>query len=84
MASSNAEMDRVLAAGKTAIIHTVEGGQVLGSGLEADDLPGREVRLDELAERGAASLTLAHLSRTTWRDTPKPSPRCWRDSPFAS
>jgi Membrane dipeptidase (Peptidase family M19) len=36
----NVELDRVLAAGKTAIVHTVEGGHVLGDGLEADACPG--------------------------------------------
>ena len=61
VARSNAELDGVLAAGKTAIVHTVEGGHVLGGGLDADDLHGRLARLDELAERGVASLTLAHL-----------------------
>jgi microsomal dipeptidase-like Zn-dependent dipeptidase len=61
VARSNADLDRVLAAGRTAIVHTVEGGHVLGAGLEADDAAGREARLDELAERGVASLTLAHL-----------------------
>jgi membrane dipeptidase len=61
MARSNVELDRVLAAGRTAIVHTVEGGHVLGAGLDADDLPGRLARLDLLAERGVASLTLTHL-----------------------
>jgi membrane dipeptidase len=51
----------VRAAGKTAIVHTVESGHVLGAGLDAEDLPGRLARLDQLAERGVASLTLAHL-----------------------
>lgn len=61
LARSNAELDRVLVTGKTAIIHTLEGGHVLGAGLDPDDLPGRLGRLDQLAERGVASLTLAHL-----------------------
>jgi len=61
MARSNAELDQVLAAGKTAIVHTVEGGHVLGAGLAAGDVDGRLARLDQLAERGVASLTLAHL-----------------------
>lgn len=61
VARSNDELDQVLAAGKTAIVHTVEGGHVLGAGLQADDLAGREARLHQLAERGVASLTLAHL-----------------------
>jgi membrane dipeptidase len=61
VARSNAELDRALATGKTAIVHTVEGGNVLGAGLEADDVPARLGRLDELADGGVASLTLAHL-----------------------
>jgi membrane dipeptidase len=61
VARSNAELDQVRAAGKTAIVHTVEGGHVLGAGLGADDLPGRLARLEQLAKRGVASLTLAHL-----------------------
>ena len=61
MARSNVELDRVLAAGNTAIVHTVEGGHVLGAGLAANDLSGRLGRLTKLAEHGVASLTLAHL-----------------------
>jgi len=61
VAHSNAELDRVLTSGKTAIVHTVEGGHVLGAGLDADDLPGRLSRLQQLADHGVASLTLAHL-----------------------
>ena len=61
VAHSNAELDRVRSAGKTAIVHTVEGGHVLGAGLDADDRTGRLARLDQLADRGVASLTLAHL-----------------------
>jgi membrane dipeptidase len=61
MARSNAELDAVLAAGRTAIVHTVEGGHVLGAGLDANDQAGRLERLDELAGHGVASLTLAHL-----------------------
>jgi membrane dipeptidase len=61
VARSNLELDRVLTAGKTAIVHTVEGGHVLGAGLDARDTAGRIRRLEELAERGVASLTLAHL-----------------------
>jgi membrane dipeptidase len=63
VARSNAELDLVLAAGRTAIVHTVEGGHVLGAELDEDDLDGRLARLDQLAERGVASLTLAHLFR---------------------
>jgi membrane dipeptidase len=61
LARSNAELDAVLAKGKTAIVHTVEGGHVLGAGLADDDVAGRLQRLDELAHRGVASLTIAHL-----------------------
>ncbi len=61
LARSNAELDRIRAAGKTAIVHTVEGGHVLGAGLSPDDLAGRLARLEELAKRGVASLTLTHL-----------------------
>jgi membrane dipeptidase len=63
MATSNAELDRVLTAGRAAIVHTVEGGHVLAAGLDEDDLPGRLARLDQLAAHGVASLTLAHLFR---------------------
>jgi membrane dipeptidase len=58
---SNDDLDAVIADGRTAIVHTVEGGHVLGAGLEADDAEGRLERLDKLADRGVASLTLAHL-----------------------
>jgi len=61
IARSNAELDAVLAAGQAAIVHTVEGGHVLGAGLDDDDLDGRLGRVDELAGRGVASLTIAHL-----------------------
>jgi membrane dipeptidase len=55
------ELGAALDAGRTAVVHTVEGGHVLGAGLEAGDLDGRLDRLAHLAERGVASLTLAHL-----------------------
>ena len=58
---SNAELDAALAAGKRAIIHTVEGGDVLSAGLADRDLDGRRARVDHLADRGVASITLAHL-----------------------
>ena len=61
VARSNDELDTVLAAGRTAIVHTVEGGHVLSDGLAADDVEGRLARLEQLAGRGVASLTLAHL-----------------------
>ena len=61
MAGSNEELDKVVAAGRTAIVHTVEGGYVLGVGLDEHDLDGRLARVDELGKRGVASLTIAHL-----------------------
>lgn len=61
LARSNDELDRVREVGETAIVHTVEGGHVLGAGLEAGDLRGRLERVEELAGRGVASLTLTHL-----------------------
>ncbi len=61
IARSNAELDRALERRQTAIVHTVEGGHVLGADLEADDLAGRMTRLETLADRGVASLTVAHL-----------------------
>ncbi len=60
LARSNAELDAVPAE-KTAIIHTVEGGHVLGAGLAEGDERGRLDRLRQLADRGVASLTIAHL-----------------------
>jgi microsomal dipeptidase-like Zn-dependent dipeptidase len=61
VARSNADLDRVRAAGRTAIVHTVEGGYVLGAGLAADNLDDRLARLKQLADRGVASLTLVHF-----------------------
>lgn len=61
LARSNAELDAVLAARKTAIVHTVEGGDVLSAGLADGDVGARRARVDELADRGVASITLAHL-----------------------
>ena len=61
LARSNADLDRVLAGGMTAIVHTVEGGDVLSAGLAAGDLDGRRARVDHLADRGVASITVAHL-----------------------
>jgi membrane dipeptidase len=61
VARSNAELDRVRAAGRTAIVHTVEGGYVLGAGLAANNLDERLARLGQLADRGVASLTLVHF-----------------------
>lgn len=59
--TSNAELDAALEAGKRAIVHTVEGGHVLGDRLADDDLEGRLERLDILAQWGVASLVIAHL-----------------------
>ena len=61
LARSNAELDAVLAARKTAIVHTVEGGDVLSAGLAESDVAGRLARVDHLADRGVASITIAHL-----------------------
>ena len=58
---SYAELGQVVDAGSTAVVHTVEGGHVLGAGLDDDDLDGRLDRLAQLADRGVASLTLTHL-----------------------
>src|SRR3954452_13207485 len=59
--ATNDELAQAVAAGQTAVVHTVEGGHVLGAGLGDGDLDGRLDRLTHLAERGVASLTLAHL-----------------------
>lgn len=56
IARSNAELDAAVATGRCAIVHTVEGGHVLGA-----DPAEQLARLEQLAERGVASLTLAHL-----------------------
>lgn len=64
LARSNAELDAVLALGRRAVVHTVEGGHPLGAGLAPDDVEGRLARLDELAARGVASLTLTHIFPT--------------------
>jgi membrane dipeptidase len=59
IARSNADLDRIRGEGKTAIVQTVEGGHALGG--PDVDITKRLERLDELAERGIASLTPAHL-----------------------
>ena len=61
LATSNAELDAALAAGETAIVHTVEGGHSLDAQLADDDAAGRIARLEALADRGVASITIAHL-----------------------
>lgn len=58
---SNDELDRALAEERTAILHTVEGGHVLSAGLTENEVEERLRRLQTLAERGVASLTIAHL-----------------------
>jgi membrane dipeptidase len=55
VARSLADVERLRAAGRIALVHTVEGAHVLGGRLE---------RLDALAERGVAMLTLAHFYGT--------------------
>ena len=61
VARSNDELDAALAAGKRAFVHTVEGGHQLSAGLPEGDVEGRLARLEELADRGVASLIVAHL-----------------------
>lgn len=59
IARSNADLDRIRAEDKTAIVQTVEGGHALGG--PTVEIDKRLERLDELAGKGVASLTLAHL-----------------------
>jgi len=61
IARSNAELDAALAAGKRVFVHTIEGGHQLTAGLPEGDVQSRLDRLEQLAERGVASLILAHL-----------------------
>jgi membrane dipeptidase len=82
MARSNAELDAVIASGKTAIVHTVEGGHVLGAGLAATDLGGRIGRLEQLADHGVASLTLAHLFPNDLAGHAEAIPAAERNLPF--
>ncbi len=63
IARTNAELDAALAAGKRAVVHTVEGGHMLSAGLADGDVASRLTRLETLARRGVASLTVAHLFR---------------------
>lgn len=84
VARSNAELDRVLARERTAIVHTVEGGYVLGAGLAADDLPGRLARLEQLAERGVASLTLVHFFPNELAGQVEAIPAAQRSGPLCS
>lgn len=61
IARSNAELDAALAAGKRVFVHTIEGGHQLTAGLPEGDIQSRLDRLEKLADRGVASLILAHL-----------------------
>ena len=61
VAHDNAELDAALAAGKRAFVHTVEGGHQLSADLDEKDVQGHLNRLEELADRGVASLIVAHL-----------------------
>jgi membrane dipeptidase len=63
IARNNADLEAALAAGKRAVIHTVEGGHMLSAGLADGDVASRLTRLETLARRGVASLTIAHLFR---------------------
>jgi membrane dipeptidase len=56
VAHDAAALDAAIAAGQTAIVHCIEGGFALGS------TPGEiDVNVAELARRGVAYVTLAHL-----------------------
>jgi membrane dipeptidase len=61
LARNNADLDRICEEGKTAIVHTIEGGHVLDAGLVGSDPEDRLERLRKLANNGVASLTIAHL-----------------------
>jgi microsomal dipeptidase-like Zn-dependent dipeptidase len=63
VARTYAELEEALAAEKGAVIHTVEGGHMLSAGLADGDVASRVTRLETLARRGVASLTIAHLFR---------------------
>jgi microsomal dipeptidase-like Zn-dependent dipeptidase len=56
VARNPAELDEALAAGRVALVHCLEGGFHLGLSPEAV-----QRAVDELAERGVAYITLAHL-----------------------
>ncbi|HKO39407.1 MAG TPA: membrane dipeptidase [Solirubrobacterales bacterium] len=61
VAHGNAELDAALAAGKRVFVHTVEGGHQLSAGLAPGDVQGHLTRLEQLADRGVASLIVSHL-----------------------
>ena len=56
MAHDPAALDAAIAAGQTAIVHCIEGGFALGATPAEID-----VNVAELARRGVAYVTLAHL-----------------------
>ena len=56
MAHDAAALDAAIAAGQTAIVHAIEGGFALGSTAAEID-----ANVAELAGRGVAYVTLAHL-----------------------
>jgi microsomal dipeptidase-like Zn-dependent dipeptidase len=63
IARCNDELDAAVAAGKRALVHTVEGGHMISAGLPHEDIAGRLARVEELSRRGVASITIAHLFR---------------------
>jgi microsomal dipeptidase-like Zn-dependent dipeptidase len=56
IARNAAELDGALEAGETALVHCVEGGHHLGATIDEVD-----ANVTELARRGCAYITLAHL-----------------------
>jgi membrane dipeptidase len=56
VAHNRAELEAALTAGKTALVHCVEGGYHLGETIDHVD-----ANITELASRGCAYVTLAHL-----------------------
>jgi microsomal dipeptidase-like Zn-dependent dipeptidase len=56
IARNPGELDAALAAGETALVHCVEGGYHLGATIDEVD-----ANVTELARRGCAYITLAHL-----------------------
>lgn len=60
MARTSADIRRLAAEGRHAIVHCIEGGQAIGDRLDL---------LDELAERGVSYITLTHYSSTDWSDS---------------
>jgi microsomal dipeptidase-like Zn-dependent dipeptidase len=60
VAHTPAELDALIAAGRIALIHAIEGGLFLGG-----DEPAIRRNVEQLAGRGVAYVTIAHLF---WRD----------------